>query len=1090
MYLNNLKLNFKSMKLIRNVLAMAILMLFAVNSFGQGSTTSAINGKILDDSNQPLPGATVIAVHTPTGSQFGGISDEKGFFRIPNMNVGGPYEVTISFIGYANFQQNDIWLDLGQTYQLNVTMGVTEIAIAEVEVVGRRVRDYEVIDGNRTGAETVVGSEQIAVMPTVARDLTDFTRLTPQASVGDEGFLTVAGINNRYNAISIDGAVNNDVFGLAASGTNGGQTGASPISMDVIEQFQVSIAPYDVRSSGFAGASINAVTKSGTNQVKGTAYYLFRNESLSGKTPTDDEDDVPEKLAPFNSTTMGASVGGPIIKNKMFFFANFERLNEQTPLPFDFADYNGDSDEAAMNALITKLDNDYGYDPGVYLDKTKLLESNKFFVRLDYNINKQHKLMLRHSYTQSTLTDANASSSRALGFSGNYMYFPSTTNTTSLELKSNWTNYSNSLIISTSFVNDDRDPMGDNFPAVRIYDGAGTIYLGSEPYSTANMLTQDILTITDNFQLYKGAHTFTFGMNHEFASVYNLFMRKNFGEYIFNSMDDFMIAENAYQYERGYSLVDDITGDGSAAAADFNMAQLGFYAQDEWQVMDNLKLTYGLRLDVPIFLTEPKADANFNTNTLPAIEAAGWDLQGAESGKMPNSQIMLSPRIGFNYDVTGEKTTQLRGGIGVFTSRLPLVWPGGSYTNNGLSIGGVFTRQAGGIDFVGDWDDQYKNADFGGTDAPYGGQIDLFTENFKFPQVFRANVALDQKLPLGLIGTVEVLYTKTLNNVLYYNVNVDPDPTGNLPGADDRPIYSKNKIDADYTRVMLGTNTNEGYTYSLTGQLQRPFNNGLMLSTSYTYGVAMALNDATSSQNSSQWLYMENVNGLNSLDLSYSDFDLGHRVTGLISYSTEFLGHLKSSFSLFYNGQSGRRYSYTVNGYLNGDGEYRGADLIYVPTAASEISFGEYDNDLGLIVYAPNSPEFTAMWSELDNAIAENDFLNSSRGDYAERNGARAPFYHIFDFRFSQDLFVNVADARQTLQLTFNVFNLGNLLNNSWGRRYYVSNGNYTFMNLAGFDGDGTPVYNFTDFGDPFDIDDSGINSSRWQAQIGIRYIF
>lgn len=1086
----NLKLKIRSMKHFQRLLALAIFTVFAVSSFGQGSTTAGINGQVVDESNEPLPGATVVAVHAPTGFQYGGITDDKGFFRVPNMNVGGPYEVTVSFVGYEDYVQNDIWLDLGQTFQLNVTMGVSQIAIAEVEVVGRRIRDYEVIDGNRTGAETVVGSEQIDVMPTVARDLTDFTRLTPQATVGDEGYLTVAGINNRYNAISIDGAVNNDMFGLAASGTNGGQTGASPISMDVIEQFQVSIAPYDVRSNGFAGASINAVTKSGTNQVQGTAYYLFRNESLAGKTPTDNEGVERTKLAPFNSTTWGASVGGPIIKNKLFFFANFERLNETTPLPFSFDDYDGDSDQAAIDALAQKLIDDYGYDPGVYLDKTKALESNKAFIRLDWNINRTHKLMLRHSYTKSILTDASASSSRSLGFSNNYMYFPSTTNTTSMELKSNFRNYSNSLILSTTFVNDDRDPMGDDFPAVRVYDGPATIYFGSEPYSTANGLKQQVVTLTDNFQIYSGAHTITVGMNHEFGSVYNLFMRKNYGEYRFSSVADFMADANPYQYERGYSLVDDITGDGSAAAADFNMAQIGFYAQDEWQVMDNFKLTYGVRVDVPVFLTQPEEDTHFNTETLPAIEAAGWDVQGAQAGQMPKSQIMLSPRIGFNYDVTGEKQTQLRGGLGIFTSRLPLVWPGGSYTNNGVAIGGVYYRPdvPGGDDpivFEPDWQNQYKAADFGGTDAPYGGQVDLFAEDFKFPQVFRANLALDQKLPWGLIGTIEGLYTKTLNNVNYYNINVSPDPAGNLPGADNRPIYDDTSIDPDYTRVMLGTNTNEGYTYNITLQLQRPFSNGLMLSAAYNYGVAKVLNDGTSSQNSSQWRYMENVNGLNNLDVSYSDFSPGHRVTGLVSYSVEWIGALKSTFSLYYNGQSGRRYSYTVFGYLNGEGEYETADLMYVPADQSEITLGEYDSDLGDFVYT----DAATMWSDLDAFITNDDYLNTRRGDYAERNGAVAPFSHILDFRFSQDLFVNVADRRQTLQLTFNVFNLGNLINPDWGRRYYVPYGNYSLIYLEGFD-EGTPVYSFTDSDEPWSIDDSGINSSRWQAQLGIRYIF
>ena len=352
--------------------------------------------------------------------------------------------------------------------------------------------------------------------------------------------------------------------------------------------------------------------------------------------------------------------------------------------------------------------------------------------------------MLRHSYTKSTLNDAGSSSGRSLGFSNNYMYMPSTTNSTSLELKSNLAGMSNSLIISTTFVRDDRDPKGSSFPAIRIKDGSGTIYLGSEPYSTANQLNQDILTITDNFQIYKGTHTITLGMNHEFSKAYNLFMRKNFGEYRFEDMSRFM-SGLAYQYERGYSLVDDITGDGSAAA-DFSMIQLGFYAQDEFQVNKNFKLTYGVRMDMPIFATDPMVDDHFNSTTIPVLEAAGWDMDGVEAGKMPEPQMLFSPRVGFNWDVIGDKSTQVRGGVGIFTSRLPLVWPGGSYSNNGLAIGGVYQQRpywsgvAPDIVFNSQWDDQYFNSDFGSTDDPYGGQVDLFVSDFKFPQMFRAEL--------------------------------------------------------------------------------------------------------------------------------------------------------------------------------------------------------------------------------------------------------------------------------------------------------------------------------------------------------------
>ncbi|MCK4748160.1 MAG: TonB-dependent receptor, partial [Bacteroidales bacterium] len=601
------------------------------------------------------------------------------------------------------------------------------------------------------------------------------------------------------------------------------------------------LAPYDVRQSGFAGASINAVTRSGSNTVNGSAYYFFRNEGLAGKTPTDNEAVERTKLNEFSSNTYGFRVGGPIIKNKLFFFVNGEMQREQTPKPFDFADYSGDSDQATVQAVADKLTNEMGYNPGSFLSKNDELNSNKFLVRLDWNINQKHKLMVRHGYTNLEAIKTNSSSSRSLNFLNNAQYFPSVTNSTALELKSNLTSSSNSLMIGYTTVRDDRDPYGDNFPAFRVYDGSGTLYFGSEPYSTANALDQDVLTITDNYSIYKGKHTITIGTNIEFSSTYNLFMRKNYGEYRYSSIADFMTIGTggevpAYQFERGYSLVDNITGDGSAAAADFNMLQWGLYAQDEFQASQDLKITFGIRVDMPMFLTDSPVDAHFNSTTIPELEAEGWDLMGAQAGQMPKSSLMLSPRAGFNWDVSGDKSTQLRGGVGVFTSRLPLVWPGGSYTNSGVVIGGVYHRSSWGtpIYYRGGWDNQYKNPDFGYTDAAYGGQMDLFASDFKFPQMFRANLAVDQRLPWGLIGTIEVLYTKTLNNMNYFNVNLDPNPAQKLDGADNRNFFSDDNITDDYTRVMLGTNTNKGYTYNITAQLQKPFDNGLTASLAYT----------------------------------------------------------------------------------------------------------------------------------------------------------------------------------------------------------------------------------------------------------------
>jgi len=1077
------------MKSMIRMLLSLVTSLLVLSVAGQGTTTSGINGRILDEHDEPLTGATVVAVHEPTGTQYGAITGEKGFFHLPNLNVGGPYTVTVSYVGYEDYMQRNIYLTLGQTFQINVELGMAQLEIAEVQIVGRRVREWDVFDGNRTGSETVVGAEEIADLPSVNRNLADFIRMTPQAIVDGNGAISIAGINNRYNAISFDGAVNNDVFGLSPTGTNGGQTFGTPISMDAIEQFQITLAPYDVRQSGFAGASINAVTRSGSNTFTGSAYYFFRNEGIAGKTPTDNEEVERTSLPDFSSNTYGFRIGGPIIRNKLFFFLNGELQREATPKPFDFADYTGDTDQAGVDAVANKLINEFGYDPGTYLSKSDELNSNKLIGRIDWNINDKHRLTLRHSYTFLEAILTSSSSSRSINFLNNAQYFPSRTNSTALELKSNFTSSSNSLVVGFTTVRDDRDPYGDNFPAVQLFDGSGTLYFGSEPYSTANALYQDVLTVTENFSYYAGRHTFTVGANLEFSSTYNLFMRKNFGEYRYSTVADFMTVGTpgevpAYQYERGYSLVDDITGDGSAAAADFGMLQWGIYAQDEFQATSDLKVTVGMRIDMPMFLTEPPVDEHFNTTTLAQLEEEGWNLEGARSGQMPSPQLMLSPRVGLNWDVSGQKTTQVRGGVGIFTSRLPLVWPGGSYTNSGVVIGGVYHRSSWGtpVYFRGDWDNQYFNADFGYTDAPYGGQIDLFTEDFRFPQMFRASLALDQRLPWGLIGSVEGIYTKTLNNAHYYNVNVDPNPIARLDGADDRAYYSDENIDDSYTRIILGTNTSEGYTYNLTARLQKPFDNGLTASLAYTFGRAWVLNETTSSQNSSQWRYMETVNGLNYLDLSISDFDIGHRVVGFLNYKFDWISHLTTSFTLYYNGQSGDVFSYVYNddGNINGEGENEG-NLIYVPASQSEIVFAD----------AATAAE---QWAALDNFIENDPYLSTRRGQYAERNASRAPFRNIIDFKFAQDIYVTGGDYKHTLQLTFDLFNLGNLINPDWGRWYYVSYNTFTLLDFEGFvdeaGDDYTPTFSFSDPGDVWDIDDIGVNSSRWQAQIGLRYIF
>lgn len=1069
------------------LIGLFLLAVTASSVFGQGVTTSGMNGKVSDPDEGALIGATVVAVLENTGSQFATITDNEGYFHIPNMDVGGPYTLHVSYVGYEEYRKEGIYLTLGQTFRINVSMSESATQLEEVTIVGR-TNDYNIIDGNRTGAETVVGVEQIEALPTIGRDMTDFARLTPQASVYGDNIINIAGMNNRYNSISIDGAVNNDVFGLAASGTNGGQTGGTPISMDAIEQFQIVLAPFDVRQSGFAGGGINAITRRGTNQLKASVYSYFRNKNLAGKTPTDDENADREKLAEFSALTYGARVSAPIIKNKLFFFLSGEIQRDQTPQPFTFnqADYRGSATEAQIRSIKNYMISNYRYDPGGFENNTEELNSEKFLLRLDWNISENHKLMARHSYTKNVSISPSRSNDGTINFYNAGVYFPSTTNSTALELKSNLSGFSNSLMLTYTAVLDDRGPMGDPFPAIQIQDGSANIYLGSEQYSTGNQLKQNILTATENFTMYKGKHIITTGANLEYGKTYNMFMRRAWGEYRFSSIDDFLGDSISNRYRLGYSLIDDVPGDGSRAAADFAVLQPGIYVQDEFQASDRFKLTYGIRVDIPIFPDDPLAIPGFDT-TLARIEAAGVGTYGAKSGKMPDPQLMFAPRIGFNWDVTGDQTNQLRGGIGLFTGRLPLVWPGGSYTNNGIIIGSFTAYDTYRLSEYPEWDNQPVPPAGGGG----GGQVDLFAKDFKFPQILRANFAFDKKLPWDMTGTIEGIFTKTLNNMNYFNINLAPSTktmTGN--GNDHRKLFDgySGKIESAYDHIMVGTNTSEGYTYNLTVQVQKPFYRGFTGSLAYTFGRAKSVNDATSSQNSSQWEYMEHVNGRNDLDLSFADFDLGSRIVGYLSYSKEYLNFGKTTISLYYNGQSGERFSWIYAGNVVQDDFYEAwEDLIYIPASASEINLV----DIG----APGDPDYVSaadQWTALEAFIDSRPYLKKNKGKYAERNGDRLDFEHRFDLKLAQDIFVEAGGRKHTLQVTFDIFNLGNLLNPKWGHRYYVPYNDYSLINWEGFESDGTTAqYTFeAPSGDFFYIDDSGLNSSRWQAQLGIRYIF
>ena len=1079
------------MKKIYFALAAFLVTSFA---FSQGVTTSSMGGQVTDATGEPLLGANVVAKHTPSGTTYGAITDFDGYFRISGMRSGGPYQVTFSYVGYNDDVKQNIFLNLGSTERIIVKMSESATALDEVVVTAT---SNGVFSSGKTGTETNISQRQVATTPSASRSIADFVRLTPQAQLteGNDGFsISLAGQNNRYNAIYVDGAVNNDVFGLAGSGTNGGQTGVNPLSVDAIETFQINIAPFDVRQSGFSGGSVNAVTRSGSNKFEGSAYYFTRNESLAGKTPNAliNDGDEREKLDDFSANTYGFRIGGPIIEDKLFFFVNYERGETETPQPFTFSNYTGRSSQADLATLSTFLNNNYNYNPGIFENNTRTLESNTLIAKIDWNINDNHNLSLRHSFVDADNLEARSSGNNNIGFINGSESFISTTNSTALELNSRFGNkFSNKLIVGYTNVSDDRDPLGSPFPTVDIQDGNGTISFGAEPFSTANLLDQEILTITNNFNIYAGRHTVTLGANLEFASAKNLFFAFNFGDYTFedqfdgdgnlisSGLNQFLTGQDADVFQRGYSLVGDGTsGDESAGSADFSTQQYGFYVQDEIDVTDNFKVSLGARIDIPVWESGTENE-DFNTRTVALLEANGKNLQGARVGQEISTAV-FSPRLGFNWDVNSNKTTQIRGGLGIFTSRLPLVWPGGTYNNNGVTGGFNFEF---GQPFVADVNNQFENPVAGS--GGLGGNIDLIAEDFKLPQVMKYNIAIDQKLPwYGLIASVDFLYTDVITDVFYENLNLRG-PAGFYQGADNRPFYDRrNTIDGTYQGIYLASNTGGGDATNVTVTLSKPFENGFAGSVSYAYGESNKIFDGTSSQNSSQWRNLITVNGKNANpQVSRSDFDLGSRIVASASYKVDWSENIASTISLFYNGSQGSPYSFTYRegaDLLNDDS--RDNALIYIPRDASEIQFNG------------DAAEQAAQWEQLDTFISGIDYLDERRGDYAERNGVRGPWSHIVDLKFLQDFQVKFGNTKHKFQLSADVFNFTNLLNKDWGRLRFVSSEVSPLTTVSTGD---TPVFSINsgvldDEGNPdFEqFDDFGIQSSRWQAQLGLRYIF
>ena len=1090
---------FTSMQKVFGFLA---VMLFAFQSFAQGISTSAINGLITDNKGEGLPGATVVAVHVPSGTKYGTVTNISGKYVFPAVRVGGPYKIIVTFIGYKEVVKEGVIANLGSTADVNAKLTEEGTQLDEIVV---RSNKSSIFSSDRTGAATGVVKEQIQALPTLSRSFSDITRLTPQAGNGN----SFGGRSGNFNNITVDGAGFNNVFGL--SGTVGGQTSAQPISLDAIEQISVNIAPYDVREGSFTGAGVNMVTKSGDNEFRGSVYNFGRNLNYVGKKVLGAESLLDPVAQKFNVRNTGFRVGGPIIKDKLFFFISGEQERRSDP-GSTFKAKGSTLGGIESNVLKSDLDKlsafliqKYDYDPGPYEGYQLESNSDKLNVRLDLNLSDKHKISVKYNFLQS-LKDQNASSSgsltggrapslNVLPFLSSYYRINNNLNSVIAELNSTLKgNIANKFQIGYTAFRDFREtPLGNTtpFPLVDIGNGTGTAYtaFGYEPFSANNILNTDAFQISDNLDIFKGKHTFTIGTYNEFFKFKNGFAPDYYTGYQFKSLDDFYASANngtanAIQYRLRYSALPG----GEFPFADIKAAQYGLYVQDKIQVNSKLNVTIGLRGDMPVINTD------IGENTA-AAALTFRDGQKINTSEVQKAQLLWSPRVGFNYDVLGNQKIQIRGGTGIFTGRVPFVWISNQASNNGLLTGSVtLPATIGGVlnpvpAFTGSVD--VLRSKYSGANATYN--LAVTDKNFKFPQIWRTNLGIDLQLPAGIVATVEGAYTKDLNAVYHQNVNL-PVSSGTPAGSDKRPIFytinattgartTVNRINSNITDAILMKNTNEGYSYFITAKLEKSFSDNLFASIAYTRSDARSINDGGSIA-ASIWRDRSVSGDPNADAMSYSSFLVKDRLVAGLTYAKEYLKIGKTTIGMFFEYQSGNRYSNIYSGDMNGDSQTN--DLMYIPKDASDIRLIDIRSGTTVTYSA------AAQWADLEKYINQDEYLSTRKGMYAERNGNVTPTRGQLDLSIKQDIFVNVKGKRNTLQLSFDVFNFGNMINSDWGVFRNINRS--SFLTFQGFDKDRNPLFTFpyltgtTPLTSTYNTSNS--IGSRWQAQLGLRYIF
>jgi hypothetical protein len=1030
-------------------------------AFSQGGTTASMNGIIKDLDGKPLVGATVKVKHLPTGTTSGSISQKNGRYNLIGLKVGGPFQISVSMVGYSANTFDNVYLTINQNLALDVVLKEKDYKLGQVDVVAKK---NDVISSDRTGAANTVSESTIKSFPSISRSIGDYARLSPLAT-GDASGSNVAGRNSKYNNIQVDGAVMNDVFGLPSNGTPGGQAGAQPFSLDAIQEFQVSVAPYDVKYGGFTGGLINAITRSGTNKFSGSAYGFFNNESLVGFAPDTGSKKI--KLSKYSDYTIGARAGGALIENQLFYFVNAESRVRSTPNDRSFdptaSNYTGVSkaeidriDSIAQN--VWGLNNRGSYDPS-YSSQTN---DFKLFARLDYNLNDKNRFTLRHNFVNANADNSIYRNGTTYEYTSMEYGFKSMQNQTVLQLNSILDGgMFNELRVAFTSINDKREPSTAAMPGIQIYnlgtDKRKSVWMGTERSSQQNALDQTNVEITDNFTMQVDDFLFTLGTSNQFYSFDNLFIQDYYGYYEFSSIDNF--KSGTWSRYRNSYLTNSSLYEKSAA---WGMSQHAFYAQADWSVMPGLKVYGGVRAEVSLFPDQP-----YKNNLFDSL----FSSQNYKTEEVPNGMFLLSPRIGFNWDVFKDKKTQLRGGAGLFTGRTPGVWLSNQYSNTGVD----FARTS-----LTKYDTLYKfsvNPDLQPKAAGAATTSIAFTDpNFKMPSIWKLNLGFDQELEDGIILTAEILYQKTQNDVLFKNINLK-DSALNSQG---RYMFYQTQATKQYVPgAILMTNTDQGSQIFATIQLQKLYGQGslpgLSANISYTWSQVKDVNSATSSVAYSNWSF-NYADNPNNAKLTLSNFDTPHRVMANLGYTFDYLDGFSTTIGMYFEYRSGQPFTFVYSSAadVNFDG-VRGNDIAFIPSTEGQLEF---------TTKGANYADFVSFINQFDG-------IDDQKGKIMERNSLRAPATSQLDLRIAQEIPIIKGHK---FEITADVFNLPNLINSEYGWYKYVPFNNYTLLVHEGYNATGQEIVTFNK---PTTLEDGkpviwtkDQFLSRWRMQLGVRYTF